>query len=69
MRSVYRGELLSADDLAIVIDLLAGLKRKLKLFKEALGSKELGANVKKKKIIIISGKLRRNFAVLQMLGA
>ena len=47
MRSECTGELLPADDLAIVDDLPASLREKLKLFKGALASKELGANVKK----------------------
>ena len=51
--------MLSAGDLAIVNELLVGLKGKLKIFKGGLESKGLGANVKKKEIIINCEKPRK----------
>ena len=59
LRAECREELIYAGDLALVSELLEGLKAKLETSKGALESTGLRLNVKKKKITVIVTKLER----------
>ena len=59
VKAECREELLYVGDLALISELLEGLKAKLETSKGALESTGLRLNVQKKKIIVIGDKARK----------